>query len=281
MKIAITGATGQLGRLVINKLKGRTAKANIVALARTPEKANDLGVEVRAFDYGNSEQMVQSLTGIDKLLLISGSELGQRIKQHTNIIGAAKKAGVKSIVYTSLLKIESSTLVLVPEHLGTEKVLAESGIPFTLLRNGWYTENYTGSIQDAIKMGAVYGSSGDGKISSASREDFAEAAAIVLTSINQEGKIYELAGDESFTMSDYAKEISKQTGKDISYVNLPEKDYAHALEDAGVPSPIAGFLASSHISTEKGDLFDDNHQLSKLLGRPTTPLSKTIVEALG
>ncbi|SHI84955.1 SDR family oxidoreductase [Pseudozobellia thermophila] len=280
MKIAVTGATGKLGRLVIEKLKERTDDSTIIALARTPEKGRDLGVEVRAFDYANVAQMTESLEGVDKLLIISGSELGQRIEQHTNIINAAKKTGVGSIAYTSLLKIETSTLSLVPEHKATEKALAESGIPYTLLRNGWYTENYTDSLKATVELGTLYGASGNGKISSATREDLAEAAAIVLTSEGQEGKIYELAGDEAFTMDDYAKEISKQTGKPIPYVNLSEEEYAQALQEAGLPAPIAAFLAGSHTATEKGDLFNDSRQLSELLGRPTTPLSKAIADSL-
>lgn len=280
MKIAVTGATGKLGTLVIEKLKERTTKANIIALARKPEKASDLDVEVRAFDYGKVTQMTSSLEGVDKLLLISGSELGQRLEQHSNIIAAAKGAGVKSIAYTSLLKADKSSLSLAPEHLGTEKVLEESGIPFTLLRDGWYTENYTDSLKDTLALGTLYGSAGDGKIASATREDFAEAAAIILTTDGHEGKTYELAGDEFFTMKDYANEISKQTGKAITYVNLPEAEYAKALQSAGVPTPIAEFLAGSHTSTANGDLFNDGHQLSVILGRPTTPLSKTIAEVL-
>ncbi|MBU3025817.1 MULTISPECIES: SDR family oxidoreductase [Zobellia] len=281
MKIAVTGATGKLGRLVVEKLKERTAEANIVALARTPQKGQDLGVEVRAFDYGNLAQMTESLAGIDTLLLISGSELGQRLAQHANVINAAKNAGVKAMAYTSLLHVDTSSSPLVPEHLGTEKALAESGIPYTLLRNGWYTENYTDTLKDVIAKGAVYGSAGEGEISSASREDYAEAAAIVLTTEGHEGKTYELAGDKSFTMTDYALELSKQAGKAIPYVNLPEAEYAKALQEAGVPAPIAEFLASSDVSTEKGDLFDEGHQLSLLLGRLTTPLSSSIAASIG
>ena len=179
-----------------------------------------------------------------------------------------------------MLKADSSTLGLAGEHIGTEEVLKKSGIPHVILRNGWYTENYTESLQAVIGLGTLYGSSGDGKISSATRGDYAAAAATVLTSEGQEGKVYELAGDEAFTMSDYAAEISRQTGKDIPYVNLPESDYAQALIKSGLPEGLAQFLASSHVSTEKGDLFDDGHQLSKLIGRPSTSLSEAISAAL-
>lgn len=280
MKIAVTGASGKLGRLVIEELKERTSAENIVALVRNPHKVADLGVEAREFDYDQAAQQSTTLKGVDKLLLISGNEIGKRLPQHINVIEAAKNAGIKTIVYTSLLKADSSTLGLAGEHIGTEEVLKKSGIPHVILRNGWYTENYTESLQAVIGLGTLYGSSGDGKISSATRGDYAAAAATVLTSEGQEGKVYELAGDEAFTMSDYAAEISRQTGKDIPYVNLPESDYAQALIKSGLPEGLAQFLASSHVSTEKGDLFDDGHQLSKLIGRPSTSLSKAISAAL-
>jgi NAD(P)H dehydrogenase (quinone) len=280
MKIGITGATGQLGHIIIEKLKEKISAENIVALVRSPQKAKGLGVETREFDYNKPEQLPGALAGIDKLLLISGSEIGKRIQQHTNVIEAAKSAGVKLIAYTSLLRADTSSLILADEHFGTEDVLKKSGIPFVLLRHGWYTENYTGSLANVIALGTLYGSSADGKISSATRNDFAEAAVTVLTSEGHEGKVYELAGDETFTMGDFAEEISRQSGKNIPYVNLPEQEYAQVLEKAGMPEGVARFLANTHISTAKGDLFDDGHQLSKLIGRPTTSLAKAISDVL-
>lgn len=280
MKIGITGATGQLGVLVVNKLKEKVAAENIVALVRSPQKAASLGVEAREADYNQPETLEKAFQGIDKLLLISGNEIGQRLSQHTNIINAAKKAGVKLIAYTSLLHADTSTLSLAEEHLGTEAALKASGVPYVLLRNGWYTENYTGSIGGVLAGGALLGSSGDGKISSATRADFAEAAVAVLTGEGQEGKVYELAGDEAYTMSDMAAEISKQTGKNIPYKNLPVAEYAAALIRVGLPEGVAHFLAGTHVSTEKGDLFDDGHQLSKLIGRPTTSLADAVKAAL-
>lgn len=280
MKIGITGATGQLGVLVVNKLKEKVAGENIVALVRSPQKTASLGVEAREADYNQPETLEKAFQGIDKLLLISGNEIGQRLSQHTNIINAAKKAGVKLIAYTSLLHADTSTLSLAEEHLGTEAALKASGVPYVLLRNGWYTENYTGSIGGVLAGGALLGSSGDGKISSATRADFAEAAVAVLTTEGQEGKVYELAGDEVYTMSDMAAEISKQTGKNIPYKNLPVAEYAATLISVGLPEGVAHFLAGTHVSTEKGDLFDDGHQLSKLIGRPTTSLADAVKAAL-
>lgn len=280
MKIAVTGATGQLGRLVVENLKTKTDVENIVALVRTPSKATDLGVEVREFDYTQIATQVNSLKGIDALLLISSNEIGQRAVQHKNVINSAKQAGIKWIVYTSLLHADTSTLSLAGEHLETEKALYKSGIPFTILRNGWYTENYTGSIPGALAGGAFLGSAGEGKISSAARADFAEAAAVVLTGSGHQGKVYELAGDKAYTLTDLAKELSSQSGKVIPYKNVSEAEYANILKTFGVPEGFAFAIAGWDASASKGDLFDDSKTLSKLIGRPTTPLAKTIEKTL-
>lgn len=280
MKIAITGASGQLGKLVVAKLKEKVAPENIVALVRTPDKAEAFGVEVREADYTRPETLDSALQGIDTLLLISSSEVGQRAGQHRNVIEAAKKAGVKRIVYTSLLHADTSSLSLAVEHLATESLLRESGIPHTILRNGWYTENYTGSVPGAVAGGAFIGSAGEGKISSASRADYADAAVAVLTSEGHAGKVYELAGDEAYTLSDLAAEISRQTGKNIPYKNMPESDYAAALASFGLPEGLAQAIAGWDVSAADGALYDDGRQLSQLIGHPTTPMAETVSEAL-
>lgn len=280
MKIALTGATGQLGRLVLSYLTEKTASENIVALVRSAAKAGDLGVEVREADYEQPETLVTALTSVDTLLLISGNEIGKRAAQHKNVIEAAKQTGVTWIVYTSLLHADTSTISLAGEHLATEALLAESGIPYTLLRNGWYTENYTGSVAGAVAGGAYLGSAGDGKISSAARKDFAEAAAVVLTTEGHQGKTYELAGDQAYTLTELAAEISKQTGKDIPYKNLPEGEYAAILASFGIPEGFTHAIAGWDVSASKGDLFDGGHQLSSLIGHPTTPLAETVAAAL-
>ena len=280
MKIGITGATGQLGRIVIEKLKKKIPAEKIVALARSKQKAADLGVEVREANYDQPETLKSALQGVDTLLLISGSEVGKRAPQHRNVISAAKSAGVKWIVYTSILRADTSTISLAGEHLATEKALKESGIPFTLLRNGWYTENYTGSIPGALAGGALAGSAGNGKIASAARADFAEAAVVVLTGSGHQGKVYELAGDEAYTLSDLAAEVSRQSGENIKYNNLPEKEYASLLTGFGLPEALAKSIAGWDVSASKGELFDDGRQLSKLIGRPTTPLADVVKQAL-
>ncbi|HSO85939.1 MAG TPA: SDR family oxidoreductase [Draconibacterium sp.] len=280
MKTGITGATGQLGRLVIEKLKGKVDENTIVALVRNTEKAKDLGVEIREFDYNKPEKLAESLKGIEQLLLISGSDLGQRAKQHTNIVNAAKQAGVKWIVYTSLLHTENTSVSLAEEHLPSEKAIIDSGIPYTILRNGWYTENHTSSISGVLAAGAVFGSAGNGKFSSAARADFAEAAVVVLTGTGHQGKIYELAGDEPYTLAEYAAEIARQTGKNFQYNNLPVSEYAKILQSFGLPDFIAEAIAGWDVSASKGDLFDNSHTLSKLNGRPTTPMSEVVKNAL-
>jgi NAD(P)H dehydrogenase (quinone) len=280
MRTGVTGATGHLGRIVIEKLKERIPRESIVALARSPEKASGMDVEVRKFDYMIPEDLSGSLKGIDNLLLISGSEAGKRALQHSNIIDAARKAGIKWIVYTSILRADTSSISLAEEHLETERMLVRSGIPHTILRNGWYTENYTGSVKNAIAAGAFIGSAGDGKISGAARKDYAEAAVVVITGKDEKGNIYELAGDEPFTLSDLAAEISRKTGKNIPYKNLPENEYAEALKSFGIPEEMAHTIAGWDVSASEGELFDDSHQLSKLIKRPTTSLSKAVAEAL-
>jgi NAD(P)H dehydrogenase (quinone) len=280
MTIGITGATGHLGRLVVQRLKTHVPASDLVALVRTPAKAADLGIAVREADYDRPDTLVRALKGIDTLLFISASEIGKRLAQHHNIIEAAKKAGVKRIVYTSLLHADNSPINLASEHLPTENEIKASGIPFTILRNGWYTENYTGSIGGALASGAFIGSAGEGKVSSAARADYADAAVAAVTGTGQEGKTYELAGDTSWTLADLAAEISRQSGKSIPYRNLPEAEYAKALEGFGLPKPMASAIASWDTGASKGGLFDESHQLSKLIGHPTTPMPETVKKAL-
>ena len=281
MTIGIAGASGLLGRLVVEKLKAKVPPADIFALVRTPARVADLGVSVREADYTNPETLDRALAGIDTVLLISSSELGQRrAAQHHNVIEAAKRTGIQRIVYTSLLHADTSPLTLADGHRGTEAELRESGIPFTLLRNGWYTENYTASVPGALAGGAFLGSAGKGKISSALRVDYAEAAVAVLTSDGHIGRIYELAGDEAYSLSDLAAEISRQAGKTIPYRNLPEVEYAAALIALGLPEPLAQAYAGYDVGASQGALFDDGRQLSALIGRPTTPLATAVAGAL-
>lgn len=278
MKIAVTGATGQLGRLVLEKLKNENV--DVVALARNTEKAQDLGVEVRAFDYDQREHMEDALAGVDRLLLVSSNEIGKRLQHHESVFHAAKKAGVSQLVFTSLVNVDHSTLNLAGEYIASEKSLQASGVPFTILRNAWYTENYTSSAANAVAGGAFIGSAGDGKISAASREDLAEAAVAVLVGTDHLGKVYELAGDQAFTLTDLAAAISEVTGKDIPYHNLGEGEYKDALVSHNVPEGFAAMIASWDVSASKGDLYSEDKTLSQLIGRPTTPLKDTVKATL-
>ena len=277
--IAITGATGQLGQHVLENLLTTVPADQVVAIVRNPAKAESLsqkGVVVRQADYGDEAALTAALQGVDKLLLISSSEVGQRAVQHRNVINAAKAAGVKFIAYTSLLHADTSPLGLADEHIATEKMLADSGIAYALLRNGWYTENYLASAPPAIEHGVFIGAAGNGKIASATRADYAAAAARVIAEEGHAGKVYELAGDEAWTLSELAAELSKQSGKNVVYQNLSEADFAAALKGVGLPAGLADMLADSDTGASKGGLFDDSRTLSALIGRPTTTLADSI-----
>jgi NAD(P)H dehydrogenase (quinone) len=277
--IVVTGATGQLGCLVTATLLKKIPASEIVAAVRNGEKAGDItaqGVHVRLADYNQPQAWDEALKGADKVLLISSSEVGQRARQHRSVIDAARRAGVKLLAYTSILRADTSPLGLAAEHKETEALIHASGIPYTLLRNGWYTENYTVGIPDILAHGAVYGCAGNGCIASAARVDYAEAAAEVLTAENQAGRVYELAGDTAYTLADLAAEISGQSGRNIGYVDLPEAEYRNVLVKAGLPDAIAALLADSGTGVSKGALFDGTRQLSRLINRPTTSLAASV-----
>lgn len=281
--IALTGATGQLGQFVVEALLKTVPAKEIVAIVRNPAKAEALGKQgliVRQGDYNDQAALTQALAGVEKLLLISSSEVGQRAAQHRNVINAAKAAGVKFIAYTSLLHADTSPLGLHVEHVETEKLLAESGIPFALLRNGWYSENYLASAPAALAHGVFIGAAGEGKIASATRADYAAAAARVISEEGHAGKVYELAGDSAWTLSDLAALLSEASGKKVVYQNLSEADFAAALKGAGLPDGLAEMLADSDIGASKGGLFDDSQTLSKLIGRPTTSIADSVNDLL-
>ena len=283
-RVLVTGASGQLGRLVIANLLKTTPAAQIAAIVRGSKAAEELsapGISVFIADYTKPETLDAAFAGVGRLLLISSSEIGQRAAQHRNAIEAAKRAGVSLLVYTSVLHADTSPLGLAEEHRQTEAMLQASGVPHAVLRNGWYTENYTAGIAAALALGAVFGCAGEGRIASAARADYAEAAAKVLTSgEDQAGRVYELAGDEAYTLSQFAAEISRQAGKAIGYTNLPEADYKAALLAAGLPEGLVALLADSDTGASKGALFDDSRELSRLTGRPTTRLAVSVTAAL-
>lgn len=280
---AVTGATGHLGSLVLDSLLARLPAERIVALVRDPAKAAGraaAGIQVRSFDYARPEGLAAALQGVERLLLISSSEVGQREAQHGAVIAAAKAAGVAFIAYTSILHAETNPLALAREHRATEAALRASGLPHALLRNGWYTENFTGSVAPAIEHGVLLGSAGEGRVSAAARADYAAAAAAILADGSTATRVYELAGDEAFTQAEFAAALAEASGRPVAYQDLPEAAYAAALEQAGLPAPFAAILADSSAHSAEGALFDASRTLSRLLGRPTTPWRETLRQAL-
>ncbi|WP_417711473.1 SDR family oxidoreductase [Roseibium aggregatum] len=280
--IAVTGANGQLGRLVLKHLAKLTAQP-VRALVRSPEKAADLAsgqVAVVKADYDDSSTLPAALEGVERLLLISGSEVGKRVPQHKAVIDAAKAAGVRFIVYTSLLNVPQSSLLLGEEHKETEKLLSESGIAHAVLRNGWYVENFGGTISAALAHGAVAGASGDGKFSAAGREDYAEAAARIVSGSDLSTRALELGGSSAFSLADLAAELSSQTGRDIPFNNLPEATYAGILVQAGLPEGFAKILADADRGASEGDLFTASTALEDLNGHPARSLKDFVAESL-
>lgn len=282
--IAVTGATGHFGRLAIEGLlDGGVAPGRIVAAVRTPEKAADLaarGVQVRQADYDRPETLGPALAGVGKLLLVSSSEVGKRVGQHRNMVKAAVDAGVGLVAYTSILRADSSHLALAREHRETEAIIRHSGLPYVLLRNGWYVENYTENLGPALQTGTFIGAAGDGEIAAATRADYAAAAAAVLLKGDHANTIYELGGDVPFTMAGLAAEVSRQVGKEIGYQNLPADEYAKILASAGVPEAFAGVLADSDLGIARGELTTTSGHLHCLIGRATTPLADAVAMAV-
>ena len=280
---AVTGASGPFGRSAIETLIGSgVAPSDIVAIVRTPSKAADLaekGVQLRTADYSDDASLPAALAGVDTLLLVSSSEVGQRIAQHTNVIDAAKAAGVSRILYTSVLRADTTELVLAPEHKATEEALRASGVAFTLLRNGWYIENYLGQVEQYRATGEIVGAAGDGRIAGATRADFAAAAASAMVGEGHENAVYELGGTP-FTMNDVAAAISSATGTTIVYRNVTPEELTSILEGVGLDAGTAGFVTALDVATAREDLFTDSGDLQRLLGRDSTPLVEAVASAL-
>lgn len=282
--IAVTGASGHLGRLVVEALLAQgLPPTKIVALVRDPEKVADFaaqGVQVRRADYAQPEMLAAAFLGIERLLLVSSNEVGQRLPQHLNVVEAARNSGVSFLAYTSILKADTSRMQLAGEHKATEQVIRDSGISFALMRNSWYIENYTDQLAQTLRHGVVLGSAGDGRVSAATRADYAAAAAAVLTGNDHKNKTYELGGDESFTLAELAVEISKQSGREVVYRDLPVEEFAQVLIGAGLPESLARVLADADLGLKRGELFTDSTDLSRLINRPTTTLAEAVASAL-
>ncbi|MFD7230044.1 SDR family oxidoreductase [Streptomyces sp. NPDC059881] len=282
--IVVTGATGRLGRLVIERLLATGVPAGtIAALVRDKEKAADLaarGIELRVADYSAPETLTTAFRSGDRVLLISGSEVGQRVPQHTAVVSAAQAAGVAQLAYTGVLGGPEADFELAAEHKATEQAILDSGLPYTFLRNGWYTENYTEHLAPVLEHGAVVGNAGEGRIASATRADYAAAAAAVLTGDDHLGRVYELSGDTAWSLAEYAAEIAKQSGRDIAYTDVPAETHLRILTGAGLPEAFAAILVDVDHAIERGRLAGGSGDLARLAGRPTTPLADTVAEAL-
>ncbi len=284
MKIGVTGATGQLGRLVVSSLLEKCSASDVVAIVRDSAKAADLagkGVEIREATYDDRASLEAALAGLDKVLLISSNEVGRRVPQHINVIDAAKAAGVKHVVYTSAPKATTSSLVLAPEHKATEEYLAASGLPYTVLRNNWYTENYAQAMQTARDTGAVVAAAGAGRVASATRADYAEGAAAVLCGQGHEGKVYEFSGDHAWDFNEFAAAIAETSGTSCVYKPVEVKDVAAGMVKAGMDEGLAGFFAAVDGNIAEGCLGDASPDLTKLIGRSTTPLKQSVKQILG
>ncbi|MFF3221970.1 SDR family oxidoreductase [Nocardia suismassiliense] len=283
MTVAVTGASGQLGRLAVQALL-REGATSVVAIVRDPQKVADLaelGAEVRQASYDDADSLDRALAGVDRVLLVSGNEFGARVAQHTNVIRAAERAGVQLLAYISIPRATENPLILAQEHIGTEAVLAAATVPHVILRNGWYWENYLGGLAHAVESGVLHGAAGEGRVAGAARADYAAAAAKVLTTDGHAGQVYELGGDEHLTYAELAQVISAAAGKPVRYENLAEADYAAALEQAGLPAAYAKTLADADAGIATGILDVHSGDLQKLLGRASTPAVEVFRAALG
>ncbi|MGW1355662.1 SDR family oxidoreductase [Streptomyces sp. NPDC002409] len=283
MSIVVTGATGALGRLVVEELLATVPASGIAAVVRDAEKAAPLagrGVELRVADYDRPETLKDAFRAGDRVLLISGSEVGRRVPQHTAVIEAAKEAGVAQLAYTGILGGPDADFRLADEHRATERLILDSGLPHTFLRNGWYTENYTANLAPVLAHGAVVANAGEGRIASATRADYAAAATAVLTGEGHIGAAYELSGDVAWSLAEYAAEIARATGKEIAYRNVPAAEHREILVGAGVPEFFAEILVDVDEAIGRGRLAGTSGDLARLIGRPTTPLAETVAEAV-
>ncbi|MFD8145834.1 SDR family oxidoreductase [Streptomyces sp. NPDC059708] len=283
MSIVVTGATGALGRLVVEELLARVPATELAVLVRSEEKAADLaarGIEVRVGDYDDPASLAGAFRAGDRVLLISGSEVGRRVPQHTAVIEAAKAAGVAQLAYTGILGGPEADFELAAEHKTTERAILDSGLPYTFLRNGWYHENYTAQLASVLEHGAVVGSAGEGRVASAARADYAAAAAAVLTGEGHLGRVYELSGDTAWSLAEYAAEVARQSGREVAYSGLPGDAHLTVLTGAGVPEGFAAILVDVDAAISRGRLAGTSGDLARLIGRPTTPVAEAITAAL-
>ncbi|MFE4397256.1 SDR family oxidoreductase [Kitasatospora xanthocidica] len=277
----VTGATGQLGRLVVEGLLAQVPASEVAVAVRSAEKAADLaarGVAVRVVDYDKPETLAGAFAEGDRVLLISGSEVGRRIPQHRAVVEAAKAAGVALLAYTSIPG--AATFRLADEHKATEELILASGLPHAFLRNGWYTENYLGDAAGTVARGVVLGSAGDGRVATAPRRDYADAAVAVLVGEGHEGRVYELSGDAAWSLPELAAELAKASGKPVGHRDVTPAEHLDALVGAGLPQGFAEALVDVDAGIARGELAGTPGDLARLIGRPTVPLAESVRTAL-
>ncbi|MFD5420671.1 NAD(P)H-binding protein [Streptomyces sp. NPDC127069] len=283
MSIVVTAATGALGRLVVEELLTRVPAAELAVVVRDKDKAADLaarGIEVRVADYDDPASLAGAFRAGERVLLISGNELGRRVPQHTAVIEAAAAAGVAQLAYTGILGGPEADFELATEHNATERAVLDSGLPYTFLRNGWYHENYTAQLPVVLEHGAVVASAGEGRVASAARADYAAAAAVVLTGEGHLNRVYELSGDTAWSLSEYAAEVARQSGREVAYSAVPGDAHLEVLTGAGVPEDFAAVIVDVDAAISRGRLAGTSGDLARLIGRPTTPVAEAITAAL-
>ncbi|MDQ0794637.1 SDR family oxidoreductase [Streptomyces sp. B1I3] len=283
MSIVVTGATGELGRLVVEQLLATVPAEEIIAVVRNQEKAAALaarGVGIRVADYDRPETLAQAFRAGDRVLLVSGNEVGRRVPQHTAVIGAAEAAGVAQLAYTGVLGGPDADFQLAADHKATERLILDSGLPYTFLRNGWYTENYTANLAPVLEHGTVVANAGDGRIASATRADYAAAAAAVLTGEGHLAATYELSGDVAWSLAEYADAVAAAAGKEITYSDVPAATHQEILVRAGLPEGFAAILVDVDEAVRRGLLAGTSGDLARLIGRPTTPMAETVAAAV-
>lgn len=282
MSIVITGATGQLGKLVVDNLLELGVDPNeLVAAGRDTQKLaahyGPKGVRTVRIDFNDPDTLETAFQSGDKVLLVSGTEVGRRVAQHTNVIDAARKAGVAHLAYTSVLKADTTTLVLAPEHKATEEAVVASGVPYTILRNGWYTENYAPALEQARQTGKLIASAGDGRVASASRADYAAAAAAVLSSEGHRNAVYELSGDVAWHFGDLAAAFGAAFDREVAYVPVESAEHLEILKGAGLDEQTAEFVIALDGNIRDGELALTTGDLARLTGRPTVPLTEAFI----
>ena len=283
MKMLVTGATGKFGTKVVETLLKTVPASQLAVSVRKPEKAEGLrarGVEVRQGDFDHPQSLDSAFAGIDRLLIISADGDNEtRIRQHRDAVAAAERAGVKFIAYTSLVNATESKNLFAPTHQATEEAILKTGIPYSFLRNNWYLENEIPGIQGVLAGAPWVTSAGDGRVGWALQQDYAEAAATVLSGNGHENKIYELSG-KSLTQEEFVSLLGSVLGKEVTVQQVDDTTYADIMKNAGIPDFVIPILVDIQKSIREGTLDFESNDFEKVLGRPATPIKEALTQIL-